>query len=191
MAMNQTISNVAKAFVGESQARNRYTMFASVARKEGYEQISAIFLETAEQEREHASVLYKFLNAQKPGPELKIDAAVPLAYGTTAENLKSAVAGENYEASTMYVEFADTAQKEGFKDIASRMRLITLAEKHHKERYQKLLDQIEKKTFFKKAEPTTWTCRQCGYVHTGKEPPESCPLCGHAKAFYQRLVEEY
>ncbi len=193
--IKQTIINLGKAFVGESEARNRYTMYASVARKEGYEQISAIFLETAEQEREHASILYKFLVALKGKEEvpepLLIDTAVPISYGTTIENLKAAIAGEDYERKIMYVEFANMAEKEGFKDIAAKMRLIDVAETHHSERYNKILKELESGAIFKKKQEIEWTCRQCGYVHKGKEAPDTCPLCGHPKSFYQRKLEEY
>lgn len=190
--MNQTIANLAKAFVGESQARNRYTMYASVARKEGYEQISAIFLETAEQEREHASLLYKAMIQLNDGkePALHIDAEVPLARSTTLENLKAAAAGEQYEWGMMYPNFADVAMKEGLKEIGAKLKLIAVAEKHHEERYKKLLELVEL-GFFQRKEEIEWTCRQCGYVHTGKQPPLQCPLCGHAQGFYQRKLEEY
>jgi rubrerythrin len=191
----QTILNLAKAFAGESEARNRYTMYASVARKEGYEQISAVFLETAEQEREHASILYKFLVAlkgQEEVPEqLIVDVAVPVSYGKTIDNLKAAIAGEDYERKIMYVEFADMAEKEGFDEIAAKMRLIDVAETHHSERYNKILKELEAGAIFKKEVEIEWMCRQCGYVHKGKEAPDACPLCGHAKAFYQRKLEEY
>ncbi len=191
--MNETLKNLAMAFVGESQARNRYTMYASVARKEGFEQISAIFAETAEQEREHASVLYKLivqLNAGKE-PALHVEAEVPIARGTTLENLKAAMAGENYEWGTMYPDFAAIALKEGLKDVAAKLKLIAVAETHHSERYGKLIKEVENGTVFKKEEEIEWTCRQCGYVHKGKQPPLECPLCNHAQGFYQRKLEEY
>jgi len=170
-------------------------MYASVARKEGYEQISAIFLETAEQEREHASLLYKLLNALKSkaklGTALDIAIDVPLTYGTTIENLKAAIAGEDFEKNTMYKQFAEIAQKEGYKEIALKFSRIAIAETHHSERYAKILKELENKSFFKKKEETQWVCRQCGYMHTGKEPPDECPLCGHPKSFYQKKLEEY
>ena len=190
--MNQTVANLAKAFVGESQARNRYTMYASVARKEGYEQVSAIFLETAEQEREHASIIYKFLIALNGGkePALSVEAEVPLAYGTTAENLKAAISGEDHEWGSMYPDFSAVALQEGHKDIAAKLKSIAVAEKHHSERYAKLLALVEL-GFFKRAEETEWVCRQCGFVHKGKQAPLECPLCGHPQSFYQKRLEEY
>jgi len=190
--MNQTITNLAKAFVGESQARNRYTMYASVARKEGYEQISAIFLETAEQEREHASILYKMIVELNGGkePALHVETEVPIARGTTAENLKAAMEGENHEWGSMYPDFSSVALQEGHKEIAAKLKLIAVAEKHHSERYSKLLELV-KLGFFKREKEIEWTCRQCGYVHKGTQPPTECPLCGHAKGFYQRRLDEY
>jgi len=190
--MNQTITNLAKAFVGESQARNRYTMYASVAKKEGYEQIAAIFLETAEQEREHASILYKLLIELNGGkePALHIETEVPLVRGTTLENLKAAMAGEQYEWGTMYPEFAETALKEGLKDVAAKFKGLIVAETHHEERYAKLVQLVEL-GFFKREEEIEWTCQQCGHVHKGKQPPLQCPLCGHEKSFFQKKLEEY
>jgi len=191
--MNKTIENVAKAFVGESQARNRYTMYASVARKEGYEQIAEVFLTTADQERQHASQLLKWLAKVKGKGELgpiMVEAEVPVAYGKTTENLRAAIAGENYEHTSMYPEFAATADAEGHHDIADRMRAISKAEEHHEQRYMKLLNAVES-GFFKKEKAAWWVCRECGYMHFGIEPPEVCPSCDHPKAFYQKLCEEY
>ncbi|MFA6072816.1 MAG: rubrerythrin family protein [Candidatus Woesearchaeota archaeon] len=191
---SQTFTNLAKAFVGESEARNRYTMYSSIAKKEGYEQIASIFLETSEQEREHASILYKTLNMMKGKttlPTLKIETEVPLIYGTTIENLKSAITGETYEKNIMYIQFSDIALQEGFKDIALKLRAIAVAETHHFERFSKLLTELENKSIFKKTEEIEWTCRQCGYVHKGKEAPNECPLCEHPKSFYQKKLEEY
>ena len=194
--MENTIKNLAKAFIGESMARNRYTFFASAARKEGYEQISEIFLITADNEREHASKLYKTINELKsksgkfPG-DISVPAGVPIVYGTTAQNLKAAIEGETHEFTEMYPEFAATADKEGLPDIAKRLRAIAIAEKHHAERYAKILAQVEKGTFFKKEKEVWWVCRECGYMHFGKEPPEKCPSCDHEKAFYQLKCEEY
>ena len=191
----QTITNLCKAFVGESQARNRYTMYASVARKEGYEQISAIFLETAEQEREHASLVYKLLSKLKKEANLtkpiEVQTEVEIEYGTTIQHLHSAIAGENYEKDVMYMDFAKVAEKEGFPEIAKKLRLIAVAERMHSERYAKILKELENNSFFKKEVNTEWVCRQCGYVHNGKEPPEECPLCGHAKSFYQKKLIEF
>ena len=190
----QTLSNLAKAFVGESQARNKYTFYAKVARKEGYEQIAEIFLITAENEKEHASWLYKLLNELKKKykvKEVSIDTSVSITLGTTIENLKAAIAGENYEYTKMYPEFADVAEKEGFKDIAKRLRAIAVAEQHHEERYKKLLKELESKTIFKKDKEVWWVCRECGYVHFGKTPPKECPSCSHPMGFYQIKCEEY
>ena len=152
--MEETIKNLAKAFVGESQARNRYTFYAKVAKKEGFEQIAEIFLKTAENEREHASVLFKLINELKSKGggevgELKVEASVPTVLGNTAENLKAAIAGENYEHTQMYPEFAEAAEREGLQEIAARLRAIARAEQHHEERYKKLLREVESGTVFK------------------------------------------
>jgi len=194
--MKETIENLTKAFIGESQARNRYTLYAKVAKKEGYEQIAEIFLITAENEKEHAKWLFRLINELKkksnePLDEIKVEAAAPTILGTTAENLKAAIAGENYENTTMYPGFADVAEKEGFPEIARRLRAIANAEKHHEERYKKLLKEVEEGTVFKKEKPVWWVCRECGYVHFGTEPPEECPSCSHPKSFYQVKCEEY
>ncbi len=192
--MSKTLENLAKAFIGESQARNRYSMFASVARKEGYEQIGEIFQLTADQEKEHASHLYKYLaklKGQGMFEKIMVEAEVPVAYGKTSENLRAAIAGENYEHTIMYPEFADTADAEGYSDIATRMRAIAKAEEHHEQRYTKLLKVVESGTIFKKDQPVWWVCRECGYMHYGIEPPELCPSCDHARSFYQRMCEEY
>ena len=168
--MNETIQNLAKAFIGESQARNRYTFYAKTAKKEGYEQIRRIFLETAEQEREHAKWLFRLINQLKNDlkldlDELKVEGVVPTILGTTVDNLKAAIAGEHYEYETMYPEFADIADKEGYPDIAKRLRAIAIAEKHHEDRYANLLKEVENKTVFKKKEKVSWICSQCGYHH--------------------------
>lgn len=192
--MSRTAENLAKAFLGESQARNRYSFFASVARSEGYEQIAEVFQLTADQEKEHAKQLYVYLSGMKAKGlfvELKVEAEVPVVYGTTAENLRAAIAGENYEHTSMYPEFADVAEAEGFKDIAIRMRAISRAEEHHEERYTKLLKQVEDGTVFKKGEAIWWVCRECGYMHFGTEAPAKCPSCDHPRSFYQRKCEEY
>jgi len=194
--VKKTIENLAKAFIGESQARNRYTFYSKVAKKEGYEQIAEIFLITAENEREHASWLFKLINElkQKSGEdfsEIKVETVAPTVFGTTAENLKAAIAGENYEYTKMYPEFADIAEKEGFPEIAKRLRVIAKAEEHHEERYKKIVKEVEAGTVFKKEREVWWVCRECGYVHFGKEPPEECPSCGHPRSFYQLKSEEY
>ncbi len=193
--MTKTIENLAKAFIGESQARNRYTFYSKIAKKEGFEQIAEIFLITAENEREHASWLFKLINElKKKGEkveEIKVEASVPTTFGNTAENLRAAIAGENYEHTKMYPEFADVAEKEGFKEIAKRLRAIAVAEKHHEERYRKILKEVEAGTIFKKEKEVWWVCRECGYIYFGKEPPERCPSCDHEKSFYQIKCEEY
>ena len=194
--MTQTIVNLCKAFVGESQARNRYTMYSKIAKKEGFEQIAEIFLLSADNEREHAAKLFSEIQELKKLSDedlsaIKVEAEVPTIYGTTAENLKSAIAGENYEHTTMYPEFAATADEEGYPKIATRLRAIAKAEEHHEERYAKLLAQVEAGTVFKKGEEVWWVCRECGYIHFGKEALEECPSCNHAQAFYQLKCEEY
>jgi len=192
----KTIENLTKAFIGESQARNRYTFYAKIAKKEGFEQIAEIFLITAENEKEHASWLFKLINELKKKSdeklnEINVKVAAPTTLGTTAENLKAAIAGENYEHTKMYPEFADIAEKENLIDIAKRLRAIAKAEEHHEERFKKLLKEIESGTVFKKEKEVWWVCQECGYVHFGKEPPEECPSCSHPKSFYQIKCEEY
>jgi len=194
--MNQTIQNLTKAFIGESQARNRYTFYAKIARQEGFEQIAEILLATADNEKEHAKRLFEHINELKKKSdesldEISVDALAPTIYGTTAENLKAAIAGEHYEYSQMYPEFADVAEKEGFPGIAKRLRAIAIAEKHHEERYIKLLKVVEAGTVFKKEKEVWWVCLECGYIHFGKEPPEICPACNHPRSFYQIKCEEY
>ena len=194
--MQETIKNLAKAFVGESQARNRYTMYASIARKEGYEQIAEIFTLTADQEREHAKKLFdEIQNLKKTSTDdlsaLQIEAEVPTSVGTTLENLKAAIGGENYEHTQMYPGFAEVADQEGLPQVATRMRNISKAEEHHEERYQKILKELEAGTIFAKAEEVWWVCRECGYQHFGKEAPKECPSCNHAQAFYQVKCEQY
>jgi len=194
--MNKTIESLAKAFVGESQARNRYTFYSEIAKDEGFEQIAEIFLITADNEREHASWFFKLINELKKKSkenldEIKIEVAVPTILGTTKENLKAAIAGENYEHTKLYQEFANIADKEGFPEIAKRIRAIAIAESHHEERYMKILKEVEAGTVFKKDKEVWWVCRECGYMHFGKQPPEKCPSCGHPKSFYQIKCEEY
>jgi len=182
----RTEKNILTAFAGESQARNRYTYFASQARKEGYQQIAAIFEETANQEKEHAKRLFKFLE----GGEAEIQASFPAGViGSTLENLKAAAAGENYEHTTMYPEFAKVAREEGFDEIAAVMEAIAVAEKGHEERYKKLIKNMEEGKVFKRDEEVVWRCRNCGYLHKGKEAPERCPACAHPKAFFEVYQE--
>ena len=184
----QTEKNLLAAFAGESQARNRYTYFASQARKEGYEQIAAIFEETANQEKEHAKREFKFLE----GGEVEITAAFPAGViGTTLENLKAAAAGEHYENTEMYPGFAQTADKEGFAEIATVFREIAVAEKQHEERYIALAKNITEGRVFKRDKAVRWVCRNCGYVHEGLEPPEVCPACAHPKSYYELEAANY
>jgi rubrerythrin len=185
---SQTEKNLLAAFAGESQARNRYTYFASQARKEGYVQISAIFEETANQEKEHAKREFKFLK----GGEVEITAAFPAGtIGTTLENLKAAAAGEHYENTQMYPEFAETAEKEGFAEIAEVFRNIAIAETRHEQRYLALAKNISEGKVFKREKPVRWVCRNCGYIHEGLEAPDVCPACAHPKAHFELEVASY
>ena len=185
---SRTERNVMIAFAGESQARNRYTFFASQARKEGYQQIAAIFEETANQEKEHAERLFRFLE----GGEVEIKAAFPAGViGNTLENLKAAAAGENHEYTTMYPEFARIAREEGFTEIAAVMEAIAVAEKQHEKRYLDLARNIEQGRVFKRDEEVAWRCRNCGYIHVGEEAPERCPACDHPKGYFELLGENY
>jgi len=185
----QTEINLLKAFAGESQARNRYTYFASKAKKEGYVQIQSIFEETANHEKEHAKRLFKYLTS---GEELEITAGFPAGtIGTTMENLKASAAGENFEYSSMYPEFAAKAKEEGFNDIAKTFESIAVAEKYHEQRYLALMENIEKDRVFKKEKKVTWRCRNCGYIHEGDEAPEVCPACAHARAHFELSPQNY
>ena len=178
----QTEKNLLAAFAGESQARNRYSYFASQAKKEGYEQIAAIFEETANQEKEHAKREFKFLE----GGEVEITAAFPAGViGTTVENLKEAAAGEHYEQTEMYPGFAETADKEGFSEIAAVFRSIAVAERWHEQRYNALAKNITDGTVFKRKKSVRWVCRNCGYVHEGPEAPDLCPACAHPRSHYE------
>lgn len=172
---SKTEANLKAAFSGESEARNKYTYFASVAKKEGYEQIAAIFLETAENEKEHAKIHFKYLQG----------------IGDTKANLSDAAAGENYEWTDMYARFAKEADEEGFKEIANRFRQIAEVEKHHEERFRKLLDNVEDGTVFKKGSIVIWKCRNCGHIHVGTSAPEVCPVCAHPKSFFEIQAENY
>ena len=190
--MEKTIKNLTKAFIGESQARNKYTYYAKIAKKEGYEQIAAIFLETAEQEKVHAKRLFEHIQELKKGDEeIVVEAGAGTVYGKTEENLQAAIDGEHYENTTMYPEFAKVALEENLPKIAARLNSIAIAEKHHEERYQKLLEQVKTGAVFKKSEKKIWVCRECGYVHEGEEPPKECPACDHPQAYYQLGCEEY
>jgi len=184
----KTERNLLTAFAGESQARNRYTYFASKARKEGYVQIADIFAETANQEREHAKRIFKFLE----GGEVEIAAAFPAGViGTTPENLKAAGAGENYEWTEMYPGFAKLAREEGFEEIAAVFEAISVAEKQHEKRYNDLLANIEAGRVFKRDKPVIWRCRNCGYLHEGTEAPQECPACAHPQAHFEILGENW
>ncbi len=185
---SKTEKNLLTAFAGESQARNRYTYFASQAKKEGYEQTAAIFLESADNEKEHAKKEFKFLE----GGETEIQAAFPAGIiCSTADNLKAAAAGENYEHTQMYPEFAQAAREEGFPEIADVFAAIAEAEKGHEKRYLALLNNIEKDRVFKKDKPIKWKCRNCGYISEGSEPPEKCPACAHPRSYQEVLAENY
>ena len=172
---SKTEKNLMTAFAGESEARNKYTYFASVAKKEGYEQISAIFLKTAENEKEHAKMWFKALGA----------------LGNTAQNLAAAAAGENYEWTDMYATFAKEAEEEGFTDLAEKFRRVGEIEKSHEERYRALLNNVEMQKVFEKSEQTMWECRNCGHLVMGKKAPEVCPVCAHPKSYFEVRAENY
>lgn len=188
----ETIKNLAKAFIGESQARNRYTFYSKIAQKEGYEKIASIFELTANQEKEHAKWLMRMINELKVKidnsseyNEIKVDAECPTVLKDTINNLKAAIAGENYEHTNMYPAFADKAEQEGYPEIAQRLRAIAKAEFFHEERYQKLLSELENKSVFKKEVKVYWICRNCGYIYEGEEAPEECPSCSHPQAYFE------
>lgn len=184
----QTEQNLLKAFAGESQARGRYTYYASVAKKEGYEQIAAIFLETAEQEKEHAKRFFKFLE----GGMVEITATYPAGIiSTTAENLQAAADGENEEWTELYPEFARIAEEEGFKKVATAFKMIAKVEAEHEARYRALWQRVVDEKVFEREEETEWQCRNCGYVHTGKKAPENCPACDHPKSFFEPKKTNY
>ncbi|MCD7931345.1 MAG: rubrerythrin family protein [Tannerellaceae bacterium] len=184
----RTEQNLLKAFAGESQARSRYTFFASKAKKEGYEQIAAVFMETAEQEKEHAKRFFKFLE----GGMVEITATFPAGIiGDTKENLAAAADGENEEWADLYPEFAQIANEEGFPKIAVAFRMIAKVEAEHEARYRKLLANLEDGSVFKKEEPIKWQCRNCGFVHEGKTAPGNCPACDHPQAFFEPKKENY
>ncbi len=172
---SRTEKNLMEAFAGESQARNKYTYFANVAKKEGYEQISAIFQHTADNEKEHAKMWFKALNG----------------IGSTAENLLHAAEGENYEWTDMYAEFAKVAEEEGFTDLAEKFRMVGEIEKAHEERYRALLNNIEMQKVFEKSEETMWECRNCGHIVIGKKAPDVCPVCAHPRSYFEVRKENY
>lgn len=178
----QTEKNLLTAFAGESQAHTRYLYYAKKAKKDGYEQISAIFEETSFQELQHAKEMFKYLE----GGDVEITAAFPAGViGDTLDNLKAAAAGEHHETTSMYPEYADTAEKEGFKEIAGLLRRIAVAEKRHEDRYMKLIANIETEEVFKKPAPQRWICRKCGYVHEGPGAVKVCPLCKHPQGYFE------
>ena len=195
--MNRLVEALAQAYVGESQARMRYTEYAKIAGKEGYEQIKAIFLETANHEKTHGKNYFRMIQKvfAKIGGKtdmLEIDkVAVPVVRGTTIDNLKQAIAGEHHENSEMYPEIAKIAEEEGFKDLATQIMAIAKAEEHHETRYKMLLEQLEKASFFKKEGKVWWLCMECGYWHYAKEPPKVCPSCDHPRAFFKKMDEDY
>lgn len=185
---SQTEKNLLAAFAGESQARTRYSFFSSAARKEGFEQISAIFQETSDNEKEHAQLFFQHLR----GGTAEITAGYPAGIiGSTAQNLKAAADGEKFEWGTLYPGFAEMAEKEGFKEAARTFRQVAKVEAYHERRYLKLLANVEQNKVFKKDAPIKWKCRNCGYVHEGPEAPEKCPVCGHPKSYYEVWYENY
>lgn len=187
--MEKTIINLVKAFIGESQARNRYTIYSKIAKKEGYEEISSIFALTANQEAEHAKWLMQIINELKEGSseynEIKIEVGASTILGDTQKNLTAAIIGENYEYTNMYPEFAYIADKEGLADVANRLRAIAKAEENHEDNYRKFLDLLESGTVFKRYGKVKWVCRKCGYMHTDEEAPIKCPSCGHPQAYFE------
>ncbi len=184
----ETEKNLLAAFAGESQARNRYTFFANKAKKEGYEQISAIFQETADNEKEHAEVFFKYLQ----GGDVEIKASYPAGViGKTEENLLAAAEGEKMEWGTLYPDFAKIAKEEGFPDVAISFKQIGEVEEHHEKRYRKLFENMKMKQVFKRDKIVKWKCRNCGYVHEGREAPKVCPACKHPQSYYELLAEPY
>jgi rubrerythrin len=190
----KTAVNLMKAFAGESQARNRYTYYASVADKEGFKQIKNIFIETADNEKEHAKRIYKFLLEglkDEVPTTIEIDSTFPVAQGNTLDNLKAAASGENEEWDKMYPEFADVADEEGFNEIAGVFRAIAIAEKAHENRFNKLADNVSNDKVFKKEKKVLWKCGNCGYIFEGPNAPEKCPACDHPQAHFELFVETY
>ena len=188
----KTAENLMKSFAGESQARTRYTFYSSAAKKQGYVQISNIFMETAEQEKEHAKRFYKFLKEDFKDEAIEITAAYPVAlHGDTLSNLKAAAAGEKEEWTELYPNFAKTAREEGFEEIAIAFERISEVEKTHGDRYTKLAKNIEENTVFKKDEPVMWKCLNCGFIYEGAEAPVSCPACAHPQGYFEVFIENY
>ena len=196
--MFKTFENLLQAYVGESQARNRYTFYAKIAKKEGFPQIERIFTETANQELQHATWFFRMAQLLKKKMKDKDllmpsinEVVVPTTLGSTLENLKDAAAGEYHETAVLYPKFADIADEEGFPEIAKRIRAIANAEAHHEERYRKFITELEQDTLYKKEEKIYWVCVECGYIHEGNEPPEMCPSCSHPTKYFYRKCEEY
>lgn len=190
----KTAENLLKAFAGESQARNRYSFYSSIADKEGYKQIRNIFIETADNEKEHAKRFYKLLLAGLEGElpaMIEIQAGYPVAQGTTVENLRAAASGENEEWSELYPEFAKVAEEEGFPEVAVAFKMIATVEKKHEARYSKLADNIDNKVVFNKDQKVAWKCGNCGYIHEGTHALESCPACIHPQSHFEVFVENY
>lgn len=189
---SQTAENLMKSFAGECQARTRYTYYASIAKKEGFVQIANIFMETAEQEKEHAKRFYKFLKNDFVDEAIEIQASFPVSFHeSTLKNLLAAAAGENEEWTDLYPSFAETAEKEGYPEIAAAYRKISEVEKRHEMRYKKLAKNIEEGTVFKKDEVTLWKCGNCGYIYEGTEAPIACPACIHPQAYFEVFIENY
>ncbi len=196
MRLEKTLENLTKAFIGESQARNRYNFYSKIAKKEGYLQISKIFNETADNEREHAKRLFKLIQEvkKKIGKDMEsidVEAEAPLVFGDTVENLKAAISGENYENTTMYPNFANQAQKDGLKEVAHALRSIAKAEVHHENRYKALLKEVENNSVYKKENKVYWVCSNCGYIHEDTDPPEKCPACNHPRKYFEIYSETY
>lgn len=187
----QTFKNLANAFAGESQARNRYSFFAGVAAKDGYKHIEAVFRETADNEKEHAKMFYKLLVRHGGEEVIHVDADYPLIYKDTLSHLKAAAAGEHEEWAVIYTQFGDAAEKEGFMDVAQAFRRIAEVEKHHEERFLALAGDVAGGHVFKRESATTWKCMNCGYVHEGTEAPEVCPACEHPQGFFKALPQAY
>ena len=185
----KTLVNLMTSFAGESQARSRYTFFSSVAKKEGFEEIAAIFMETAENEKEHAKVFYKYVVEKMEGEKFPVETEItgtfPAIMSNTYDNLMAAAAGENEEWTMAYPKFADIAEEEGFKDIAASFRMIAKVEKEHEERYRRLPDDVKNGTVFKKEDIVAWKCRNCGFIFEGTEAPKVCPACKHPQAYFE------
>jgi len=190
--MKKTLENLTKAFIGESQARNRYNIYAKIAKKEGYEQIAEIFEQTADQEREHAKWLMRMINNIKEDSNpIIVEVESPNIIGSTIENLENAIQGEKHEQTEMYPEFVKIAEQENLLEISVRLNSIAKAEKHHQKRYEKLLQTIKEKTIFQKSEKNFWICRKCGYEHQGNSALKKCPSCDHPQSYFQIKCEDY